>query len=215
MASLLRTAVCSVLGPGDVVGGTSLTVLYDLSINNSGTIAFNGYEFRDCSVPAGCQIYPDFPGVNGIFTQDGLLVEEGSILDGKLLSYIPPSGTAINDAGTVAFHASFAGGSGLFTQDGLVAGTGTVVDGREISSVSSLWRIALNDHGDLAFHASFTDGSEAILMARRADAVVPEPSAAQMTAIGLVIAAAGSRLLRNRASSRAASRALSCPPGCR
>jgi hypothetical protein len=155
--------------------------------------------------------------VNGIFTQDKLLVEEGSMLDGRLLSYIPPLGTAINEAGTVAFHGFFTGGSGLFTQEGFVAGTGTVIDGREIDYVSSLGRLALNDHGDLAFHALFTDRTEAIVLARRVDASIPEPSATQMTGIGLamlIAASRGSRFLRNQVSSQLASRAWWCRPEC-
>jgi hypothetical protein len=132
---------------GDTISGKTLTSIEGVtsrrpSLNNNGLVAFKA-SFSG--------------GRSGIFTQNGLLVQQGDTIDGYELggSLSHPS---LNDSGQVAFE----GGFGIFTQNSRVARIWDMIGGKELLSVNSP---AINNSGQVAFLGDFTDGSTAVILA--------------------------------------------------
>src|SRR5688572_2419020 len=88
---------------GDVIDGTEIGQPGRALLNNSGQ-----YVVGDS---------------NHLWTQEGLIVSAGDVIDGKTLEY-PIVHAALNDSGKVVFAASDAAGYGLYTPDAFIVGAG-------------------------------------------------------------------------------------------
>ncbi|MFV2070518.1 MAG: choice-of-anchor tandem repeat NxxGxxAF-containing protein, partial [Pirellulales bacterium] len=132
---------------GDTIDGRMLTSVvvgatpFKPSLNNNGDIAFVGA----------------FEGGLGVFTQDGLIVATGDIIDGREVT--PVIGQAsINNRGDVVFKALLDGAidGGLFVNQALLVAAGDTIGGKTLSRVIvSGDSPALNDSGVVAFRAFF------------------------------------------------------------
>jgi len=148
-------------------GGTledGITIVEEISksggvaINLLGQVVFHG---RVLKVASGADT------VRAVFTQDGLVVQEGDILDdGTTLEEISENGgVAINDFGLVAFHGRTGGNEAVFTQYGLVAQEGdNLTDGiTTLDEISNTGGVAINAFGEVAFHGKI-NGIDAVFM---------------------------------------------------
>jgi hypothetical protein len=86
---------------GDTIGGKTLTdIVYTKpGLTNLGTVVFNA----------------SYSGGSGIFTQNGLVVKTGNVIDGLTLTgfdaNLANNVASINDNGEIAFFASFSDGT--------------------------------------------------------------------------------------------------------
>ncbi len=173
--------------PGDTIDDIPLTgiVARDLSLNNSGKLAFTGvsgqqtYIFtqggRVSSTLYGwpneggeyrwSQFYgPSISdsgevasrrGSQGIFKDDQEIVGVWDIIDGKRLTG-NLSGPSMNTFGTVVFMAEHDTGlSAIFTERSLLLDTGDKVDGVTLTGFGDP---SINDSGIVVFRATFDDG---------------------------------------------------------
>ena len=133
---------------GDTVGGKLLELVNDPFINNNGEVVFEG-EFDD-----GGNI------VTGIFAlnADSLLVQEGDMIDGKVIDSIDHP--AMNDNGVLIFNASFDDGGnivdGIFTQTRLLVQEGDIVEGNVLTDVADP---VINNAEDFVFEAEYGIGN--------------------------------------------------------
>ena len=140
----------AVLVPGAAtIGGHNISnIASDVSINNSGAVAFVA-AYSDPSNASG----------NAVFTQNALLAKEGDKIAGQTLVLLPPNRPSINDQGTTAFMAYLDTGqanSGIFTQQGMLVRNGSVIGGQTITGFTNEY--VLNAAGTLAFLGSITSG---------------------------------------------------------
>jgi hypothetical protein len=146
-----------ILSLKDLVDGHSLEGFTWLSVNDSGTVVYEG--LFDCdSSPSGC--------LRAVATQYHLLAKEGDMMGGFPIADC--FATAINDKGAIAFVPRIGPNTASFllysTELGVVAKPGDVIGGLTLASVD-YHRISLNYKGEVAFLGTFTDGSQAIILA--------------------------------------------------
>jgi hypothetical protein len=125
---------------GDVIGGAEIQNIWDTAINDHGDVVFFSGS-------------PDV--VEGIFSDDELLLSPGMMLGGRLLTGV--NRPAINNRNDLALVANYFGGTGVFVNDEQVAATGQAIDGYTLIEISSS-APALNNRGDVAFFASYNGG---------------------------------------------------------
>ncbi len=134
---------------GDTVGGKLLESVDDPFINNNGEVVFEG-RFDD-----GGNI------VTGIFAlnADSLLVQEGDMIDGKVIDSIDHP--AMNDNGVLIFNASFDDGGGfidgIFTQTSLLVQEGDIVEGNVLTNVADP---VINNNQDFVFEGDYDNGQD-------------------------------------------------------
>jgi len=134
---------------GDTVGGKLLESVNDPFINNNGEVVFEG-RFDD-----GGNI------VTGIFAlnTDSLLVQEGDMIDGKVIDSIDHP--AMNDNGVLIFNASFDDGGGfidgIFTQTSLLVQEGDIVEGNVLTNVADP---VINNNQDFVFEGDYEIGQD-------------------------------------------------------
>jgi PKD repeat protein len=119
-----------------------------VAINTSGKVAFGGR--------------PDTDSAPGVFTQEGLVVQEGQTLpNGTVVNDLSPFGEVAigvgQDGDVVAFHGQAETGlndtDAVFTQGGLVAVEGAPLpDGTILNNIKPEGKVAINDFGEVAFH---------------------------------------------------------------
>jgi len=132
---------------GDTVGGKLLTDVNDPFINNNGEVVFEGVF--DVGLDS----------ITGIFAlnADSLLVQEGDMVDGKVVDSIDHP--AMNDNGVLIFNASFDDGGnsvdGIFTLTRLLVQEGDTVEGNVLTDVSNP---VINNAQDFVFGAEYGIG---------------------------------------------------------
>ncbi|MFV2069522.1 MAG: choice-of-anchor tandem repeat NxxGxxAF-containing protein, partial [Pirellulales bacterium] len=142
---------------GRIIGGD----IKSFGISDSDEVAF----WAVISSPSGS---PVGPFEQGMFTQNRLLVETGTIVDGRRIQRFK-NGRQFNASGMFSYLAYIPDGQGLFVDNQLVIETGEAIEGRTVTDFQHI--VGMNDRGDLAFLARFEDGGSAIVMA-----TIPEPS---------------------------------------
>ncbi len=162
-------------------GFTSVSILWHTgtpSVNDSGVAAFDGRLEN---------------GVSGVFTSPGGPIGPG----GPITTVADSAGQydwldfpAINNRGTVAFHAKLdaAGGTGIFVgPDPMrhrVIGTGDRIGERTVET-ATIGSEGLNDRDQVALHVRFTDGSTAIMRADPLGPTLPtDPSGTMQLSTG-------------------------------
>jgi PKD repeat protein len=129
-----------------------------VAINTSGKVAFGGR--------------PDTDSAPGVFTQEGLVVQEGQTLpNGTVVNDLSPFGEVAigvsQDGDVVAFHGQAETGlndtDAVFTQGGLVAVEGAPLpDGTILNNIKPEGKVAINDFGEVAFHGKLEVEGEGI-----------------------------------------------------
>ena len=129
------------LEPGDVVDGRTLTLIgREPQINDSGTIAF---EAR----------YEGHAG-DAMFTQYGLIAEQGQTLDGYTLGTM--TFPQVNNTGEIAIAANLLeletqSKMGVISPDGVILKPGDTIDGMMVEEIIGL--SGVTDSGDVVMHA--------------------------------------------------------------
>jgi formylglycine-generating enzyme required for sulfatase activity len=102
----------------------------------------------------------EFIGGSGIFIERKLLVETGSVVDGKIITKF--NSLDYSERGGLIFHADIDIGNGVFSIEKMIAGTGEIVDGKILKYVSMP---AINSKGNIAFVGHYTENSYAAIIA--------------------------------------------------
>jgi hypothetical protein len=166
---LVEGDVIAVATEGDILGGTPLTEILlegGVGINRSGKVAFGGKD--------------DLSNI-AVFTQDGLVVKEGDILeDDTELMDISAFGEVAISAGQfgdrVAFHGWVGGGNdAVFTQAGPVAEEGgTLPDDTFVEKINSQGKVAINNLDQVAFHGKVLSSHGRVNAVFTSDAIVAQ-----------------------------------------
>jgi hypothetical protein len=165
------------------VDGFTLLGLLNVAINDSGTVAFRGFN------PTG-----------GIFTASGGTITPFADSSGALNIALSNNRVALNNDGDVAFQAGLdAGGECIFigpdAVDDKVICQGDALFGSTIghslfpfltTGNIAFFRDGLNDSGELTFWARLLDGREVIVRATPLEAAVPEPGSVLLVGLGLL-----------------------------
>jgi hypothetical protein len=130
------------LGDSDTIPVT-ISEVGGVAINLFGVVAFHG------------QTVDGINDTNAVFTNEGLIAEEGQTLESTdILSSIDRhGGVAINLWGDVAFHGVTDAIKAVFTQYGPVVKEGDELpDGTIVDEINVSGGVAINFYGDVAFH---------------------------------------------------------------
>jgi len=178
----LFTQTSLLVAQGTVIGNLTLGDFGTKPVpvlNDQGTAGFVG-TYRNANGNGG----------SAVFTQNAVLAQPGSVIDGKRVVSPPEGGLVdINDVGTAVFDVFYEAGSvrtsGIFTQEGLVVSAGQTIGGRTLSSVSSPH---INNLGEIAFSAGFIGGGSGILLATPDSSApgIPEPTTWALLGGGLL-----------------------------
>ena len=166
---LVEGDVIAVATEGDILGGTPLTEILlegGVGINRSGKVAFGGKD--------------DLSNI-AVFTQDGLVVKEGDILeDDTELMDISAFGEVAISAGQFGDRVAFHGTDGdftdaVFTQDGPVAKVrGTLPDDTFVEKINSQGKVAINNLDQVAFHGKVLSSHGRVNAVFTSDAIVAQ-----------------------------------------
>ena len=166
---LVEGDVIAVATEGDILGGTPLTEILlegGVGINRSGKVAFGGKD--------------DLSNI-AVFTQDGLVVKEGDILeDDTELMDISAFGEVAISAGQFGDRVAFHGTDGdftdaVFTQDGPVAKVrGTLPDDTFVEKINSQGKVAINNLDQVSFHGKVLSSHGRVNAVFTSDAIVAQ-----------------------------------------
>jgi hypothetical protein len=138
----------ALLRVGETLGGKTLTAFADPRVSDSGKFVVVGL----------------YDGGRGLFTADELIVAEGDVVDGRVMTMVDARRPSINDAEEVVFTGWYTAGSGVFRRDRAVAVGGDEVAGRTIRAAGGA---VINDEGQIAFFVDFEDYTDGIVVATR------------------------------------------------
>jgi hypothetical protein len=151
--------VVSQFDPGDEFHvGSGPNTFYNLSINNSGSVAFTGGI-----LDPRCAFFPEFPFDQGVFRFDGettaTIAITGSADDGAVIPFFP----SINERGQVAFFVLLVGDECPPTP-GIQAGHLFVSDGTRLVKIAEANSApSLNNKGEVGF-IGVTGGALSIIV---------------------------------------------------
>ena len=185
---------------GDTVGGRQVLSFQDFGgISDSGEILFSALSCGPC--------------LNSQFvaSQDRIFMEFPREVDGIPIVSIWSSDIAANNNLEFAFNGQFNREDGtrqrvLFADGQRILADGDMFDGKVIKRIRNQFDI--NDQGDVAFRAVFEEGGDAVFVAR---AIIPEPDALMLAAMGLIALLYVAQRRSPRAARRRAARPAEGP----